>query len=167
MEMPDVGASEEPERQESAAAPTAEEDQNLVVLLDGGREEEVLWLPEGGGRFSDTYFVKVRRWTYADMQRYNATGTDYQVPYGKRPSANVRASFRVDAVAVYKMLVEQSVVDFRLRVNGREAKYTGPQSVWGVFRDLPVPVGKWLSAKVRAFQGIEEIEAEERAEGEA
>jgi hypothetical protein len=73
----------------------------------------------------------------------------------------------LDQVVQYKALVELSVVGFHLYdpEKRRDVEYTGPQSVWPVFRALPKAIGDWIVDRLRAFHGIEMLPEGEASAG--
>jgi len=156
--MQDERTDDAPEEQAQSEAdePTPDEERDLVALLDAERPVQRFYLPGPGGKPSDLYYVAARRWTYAAEQRYYQTGMDLSMamPQGRRRVPD-RADVRMDRLTQTRTLLEESVMDFHLKVNGKEQKFNGRDPVWPVFRDLPPEVTAWVVARLREFQGIE------------
>ena len=157
-------------------APSPEDEQNLVALLDAGRPTKRFYLPTGKDTVSDVYFIEAQGWRMVDSQRYMGAGMDYRVQLGKgsrrgkgSQQTQAPAQFRMDSVVQFRALVESSITDYKLRLKRKDVNYTGAQSVWGVFGELPTPVGDWVQATLRKFHGIEMVEEGEEGEepGEA
>jgi len=164
--------SETPETQ--TEPPTEDEDMDLVAKMRAGRQEQVFFLPDGRNpdgsvRLSDDYFVKLKTWTGSQRDQYLSAGQKYEleVPRGRRQSKQkVHSRFDMDMVEQLRVLVNLSVVDFRLIHDGRDVTFREAGANWSVFRDLSPDVMDWVRDTIREFQGIE-MEDEAEGEGEA
>jgi len=164
--------SETPETK--AEPPTEDEDMGLVAKMRAARQERVFYLPDGRNpdgsvRFSDTYFVKLRTWTGSQRDQYLSAGQKYglEVPRGRRQTKSkqrVHSRFDMDMVEQLRVLVNLSVVDFKLIHDGRDVTFRESGANWSVFRDLSPDVMDWVRDTIREFQGIE---MEDEDEGEA
>lgn len=151
--------TDEQAQEAAAAPPTPEEDLDLVALMDEGQVKERFFLPTGKNTVSDVYYIEAQRWTARDSRRYFGAGTEYRLPpEGKR---NDRGGMLLNTVEQYKALVETSITDFHLKLNDREAKFTGLPSVWHVFAQLPAPVADWIVKTLKQFHRIEVVAAGE------
>jgi len=139
-------------------APTQEQDLDLVALLDAELRRERIPLP---GSADGALYIELQAWTGAQKMRYLNTGMEYAVPVGK--AAATKATFHMDTIEQARALLESSIVDFRLRLRGKEVRYTGAQSVWSLLSQVPSEVLDWVVAQVRRFQGLEVVTPEGEA----
>jgi len=166
--------SETPETK--AEPPTEDEDMNLVAKMRATRQERVFFLPDGrnsdgSARLSDDYFIKLKAWTGSQRDQYLSAGQKYEleVPRGRRQTKStqkVHSRFDMDMVEQLRVLVNLSVVDFKLIHDGRDVTFREAGANWSVFRDLSPDVMDWVRDTIREFQGIE-MEDEAEGEGEA
>jgi len=162
--------SETPETK--AEPPTEDEDMNLVAKMRVGPQEQTFYLPEGRNsdgtvRLSDTYFIRLKGWTGTQRDQYLSAGQKYEleVPRGRRQTRKtVHSRFDMDMVEQLRVLVNLSVVDFKLIHDGRDVTFREQGANWSVFRDLSPDVTDWVRDTIREFQGIE---MEDGDEGEA
>ena len=157
-----------------ADPPTEDEDMNLVAKMRAGRQEKTFYLPDGRNpdgsvTFSEVYFIKLKAWTGSQRDQYLSAGQKYEleVPRGRRQTKQkVHSRFDMDMVEQLRVLVNLSVVDFKLIHDGRDMIFRESGANWSVFRDLSPDVMDWVRDTIREFQGIE-MEDEAEGEGEA
>ena len=141
-----------------AAPPNEEEEVDLVALLTATPEKVRFFLPTrdpaGALVESDRFYVEGRMMTGAEHQRYLNTGMQYRVATGGS-SAPREATFSTDTEAQTRALLELSLTDYLLPIEGKETRMSGRNSVWPAFSKVPAPVLTWVVKKLRALNGLE------------